>query len=271
MTIRLEISPGDHFDIAVKPFHTLTVEEHIRMYEQDDVDSGAGEMERAKNRIMRITGAPSRFVRYMTPNDVDKVLMAIEEQTNEHDRIHGALAKVNETLSKWADEHDGAEFKVEDAKQVMLDHGLFRDRFEVEGQEYTAPLVERAIHGKWIDLQGAMIAANESKDPESMSYVRALAIMMDGPDGEYPSQRQDESDAAHETRLREYIEARQRLFLHAPFVDVMGCAAFFFSKSHRFAALCAHNMRRFQSLLPPRTRPVLEIIPRDGNFLRSLM
>lgn len=265
MTIRLEIAPGDHFDVVVKPFHELTVADHIRLYESNELDEGATPLALVKNRIKRLTGAPERFVRAMGEKDADSVMTLLDEQTNAHDKAHKALQRVHETLSNWKDEHDGVDFTVEDARAVMQDHGLFKNWIQVGEETYLAPDVERSPFGKWIDLQEAMVAADSSKEAESMSYVRALAIMMEGKDGAFPVQGQDEADADYITRANEYQANRINTFKRAKWVDVMGCAAFFFSRSQRFAALCGHNMTRFRSLRPQAQEPVLRVIPKDGE------
>jgi len=267
MTIRLEIAPGDHFDVVVKPFHELTVADHIRLYESDHKDEGANELERAKNRLIRITGAPSRFIRYMSLEEVDRTFAAIEEQTNAHDGIHSQLAKVHEVLSRWKEEHEDADWTIEDARNVIQAHGIFNDRIEVEGRVFTAPLVEPSAFGKWIDLQDAMTTSDG--EPESESYVRSLAIMMEGDDGAYPVQANAESNDDYHARCDAYTAERRRLFTNAPWVDVMGCAAFFFSKSQRFAELCGHCMSRFQSLRKHKQRPERRIIPIGGVDVQS--
>lgn len=264
MTLRLTVAPGDHFNMVIKPFNELTVEEHIRLYESNAKDTGATPLDIAKNRLIRITGAPPRFIRFMSMEEVDKAFTFIEEQTNAHDHIHGQLAKVHETLKEWKKEHEDVEWTIDDARSVMEAHGIFKTEVTVEGKTYAAPLVEPSAFGKWLDLQEAMASDAENKAPESESYVRALVIMMEGQDGHYPVQTEHEDDNAYHARCNAYTAERRRLFTTAPWVDVMGCAAFFFSKSQRFAELCAHNMTLFRSLRRHQQRPERRVIPIGG-------
>lgn len=267
MTIRLEIAPGDHFDVTVPAFEELSVADHIRLFESNAKDEGSTPLEIAQNRLIRITGAPSRYIRYMTPKEVDECFGAIEAMMSDHLRTHSSLAKVMETLDKWEDEHEGKAWTLEDARQVMDGHGLFRQVIEVSGRSYTAPLIEQsATFGQWIDLQACM----GLEGPESESYVRACSIMMDGQDGKYPVQGPAESDHEYSTRVDAWTEQRRRDFTDARFVDVLGCAAFFFSSSERFAAICGHSMSSLARLIRPSSVPERTVIPSGGEWMRSL-
>lgn len=253
MTIRIELAPGDHHDITVKPFDQLTVEDHIRLYESNDEDHGSNPLEVVKARLVRMTGMPSRFVRAMNADEASRTMKAIDAQIRENDSTMDALAKVHETLEKWEEEHDGQAWTIFDAQQVMEGLGIFKDRITVGGKEFTAPDLAMATFGKWIDLSAAMSIPNAK---ESESFVRACAIMMDGPDGPYPTQRDDETDLAYADRCNAYTEERRALFTkEARFVDVLGCAAFFFSRSEHFAAITAHSMPSLQALRPHGQRP----------------
>jgi hypothetical protein len=251
--IRIEIAPGDHFDIEVKPFDQLTVADHIRLYESNDKDQGHSSLDLLKNRIIRMTGAPSRFIRHMKASEAEELMLVLDDQIKANDRTMSAMAKVNETLENWEKEHDGEAWTLADVQAIMEQHSLFRDRIEVDGKTFTAPLVEPSSFGKWIDLSAAMSIEGAK---ESESYVRACSIMMEGEDGPYPVQRDDETDAAYTMRCDAYTESRRSLFHdHARFVDVLGCAAFFFSKFERFAAICGHSMPSLQALMPRGPRP----------------
>lgn len=265
MKIRLTIAPGDHFDIEVKPFDELTVAEHIRIYEGNEQDTGYSPLDMAKNRLVRITGAPDRFIRFMSAREVDELTRVMNEQTAAQDRTLSTMAKVYETLDQWEKEHDGKPWTVADALAVLEGHSLFRGEITVEGRTYTAPLIEEtATFGQWIDLQAAMDL--KGMEAESMGYVRALAVFMQGEDGPYPVQRNDETDEDYRSRANAYTRQRMRDFQAARFIDVLGVAAFFFFRSERFAAICAHSMTRFQSLTRHSHDPTPKVIPTDGGL-----
>lgn len=265
MTIRIIITPGDHFDIEVKPFDELTVADHIRIYESDAKDTGYNNLDMAKNRLIRITGAPDRFIRFMSAKKVDELTRVMNEQTAAQDRTLSTMAKVYETLNAWEKEHEGKAWTVDDARAVLEDHRLFRGEITVEGRTYTAPkIMEDATFGQWIDLQAAMDL--KGMEAESMGYVRALSILMQGEDGPYPVQANDESDEAYRGRANAYVQQRHRDFLAARFIDVLGCAAFFFFNSERFAAICAHSMTRFQHLTRHSVEPTPKVIPTGGGL-----
>ena len=199
--IRLRLGPDDAFDIVVKPFDELTTADHIRIYESEAKDEGYNELDRTKNRLVRITGAPDRFIRFMRQHEVEELVRVINEQTAAQDRTLGTLAKVYETLNNWEKEHNGKAWTIDDARAVLEDHSLFTTTIEVNGRTYTAPLVEEATFGQWIDLQAAMDM--KGLEAESMGYVRALSILMQGEDGPYPVQANDESDADYRAFIRE--------------------------------------------------------------------
>ncbi len=265
--IRLRLGPDDAFDIVVKPFDELTTADHIRIYESEAKDEGYNELDRTKNRLVRITGAPDRFIRFMRQHEVEELVRVINEQTAAQDRTLGTLAKVYETLNNWEKEHNGKAWTLDDARAVLEDHSLFTTTIEVNGRTYTAPLVEEATFGQWIDLQSAMdVPGGEA---ESTSYVRALAVMMKAQDGPYPVQANEESDEAYRDRANAYTQQRRNDFMAAPFVKALGASAFFFSNSERFAAICAHNMSRLRSLTRHGAEPVRRVIPIDGDPTQS--
>jgi len=265
--IRLTIAEGDHHDIVVKPFDQLTVAEHIRIYENDSKDEGYNPLDTAKNRLVRITGAPDRFIRYMRSAEIDELVRVLDEQVTANNMVMGKLAKVRETLDAWEKEHNGQTWNLADARAVLEGHSLFTTTITVNGRTYTAPFVEEATFGQWIDLQSAMDVVGG--EPESMSYVRALAVMMTGEDGPYPVQENEENDTDYRTRANAYTQQRRADFLAAPFVEVLGAAAFFFSNSERFAAICAHSMSRLRSLTRHGAEPVRRVIPIGGGLMPS--
>lgn len=269
MTIRLTLGPGDSFDFEVKPFDALTCAEHIRIFETRPADEYLDpwpDAAKAKGMIQRYSGAPDRFIRHLSSAEVMEVMERINDANKENDRLSNVMRKVQDTLDGWAKEHDGKDWTLDDVIGVLEGHGIYRTRIEVNGRTYTAPVIEEsATFGQWIDLQEAMDVDNEVEGKgETMSYVRALSILMEGADGPYPVQGADETDAAYAQRTLDYTQQRQEDFLAAPFVDVLGVAAFFFSNSGHFAAICAHNMSNLTALLPRSVEPERRIMPRGG-------
>lgn len=259
MTIRLSIAPGDHYDFEVKPFEAITVADYIRIHQP--IPDGLTQLEADQEVLMRYSGAPSRYVRYMRQEEVGQALAHIIEVSKELSKAKSALDLVNETLGKWQEEHDGNEWTREDAKRLLEEASIFSDKITVDGQEYTAPDIENeASFGQWIDLQAQM----QVSGTESDSYVRAMSVMMVGPDGPYPVQGEFESDHAYTQRCGEYITKRSELFMRAPWVKAMGICAFFFSKSQRFAELTGHNTSLLNGWLSPRTKREPMVIPIGG-------
>jgi len=274
MKVRLTIAPGDSFDFTVKPFDTLTCAEHIRIFETRPADEYLDlwpDVSKAKGIIKRYSGAPDRFIRHLSSAEVKAVMERINDATKENDRLSNVMRKVQDTLDGWAKEHDGKDWTLDDVIGVLNGHGIYRSRIKVNGRIYTAPVIEEsATFGQWIDLQEAMDVDNEVEGKaETMSYVRALSVLMEGADGPYPVQGASETDAAYEQRTMAYTQQRREDFLAAPFVDVLGVAAFFFSNSGHFAAICAHNMSSLTALLPRSVEPVRRIIPRGGGLMPS--
>lgn len=262
-TIRLSLAPGDNYDFEVKPFDKITVAEYIRI--TAPMPEGLSPLQHRQETLQRYTGAPSRFIRYMSMDEVDRALGQIDLVTKQLGDATNAMNRVNETLKNWQKEHDGKEWDQNDARKVIEQMGLFCTSIEVEGQTFTAPMVETACFGRWIDLQAQMNVSTS----ESESYVRALSAMMDGPDGPYPVQREHESDYDYDQRATNYTQERQRLFMDAPWVKVMGCAAFFFSRSQRFAAITGHSMKHLNSLLSPKIKRERIVIPSAGAYMPS--
>jgi hypothetical protein len=266
MILRIEIAPDDFYEGKLKTFDDLTVADFITMVEFKE-DEHQNPLERDRDRIMRFSGAPKRFVSHMTLSEVDEALGVINRTLEERNEIARRLHEVNTTFDKWAEEHSGSDYTVEDAQGVFEQFGLFRDSITIDGQTFTAPQVEVSAYGKWIDLQGSMDKVKD--EAESLSYVEALSIMMEGEDGPYPVQGKHETDAAYGDRCYKYTDKRKALFMQCRWIDVMGIAAFFFAKWERFALITGHNMTRFRSLSQHRKRPERQVIPSDGEFLPS--
>ena len=264
MTLRLTIAPGDHFDFEIKPFSEYTVADYMRIMDSP-VDETLNPFERRCADLIRHTDAPLRFVRSMSLEQVDEALAVIDQVTKEKDGAQHALHKVHETLASWAEEHDGQEWNYLDAQNILQDLGVFKERIEVGGKVYTAPLVEPSSFGKWIDLQAAM----DAEQTETESYVRACAIMVEGDDGPYPVQGEHQSDAHYAEQCDAYTQERRRLLTEARWVDVMGCAAFFFSKWPRFAEVTGHNMPNLNRLLSPKTKRTRMDFPDVGALMQS--
>lgn len=259
MTIRLTLAPGDHYDFEVKPFEALTAADYIRINEP--MPEGLSPMEQSQELLMRYSGAPTRIIRIMRPHEVDAALAHINEVTRSISKAKDAMDKVHETLKNWADEHNGQHWTSADAKELLDQMGLFRDTITVEGKTFTAPDIENEAHfGQWIDLQAQMDVSTS----ESESYVRSLAIMMVGDDGPYPVQGEFEGDLQYNERRDAYTKERNRLFMASPWIDCMGIAAFFFSRSQRFALITGHNMNLLNAWLSPKSRPERQVIPSGG-------
>lgn len=263
MTVRLTIAPGDHYDFEIKPFEAMTVADNIRI--NAPMPEGLAPLQEEQEVLQRYSNAPTRYIRCMKMHEVQAVLKHINEVTKAMQASDDALSKVKETLAKWEEEHEGKEWTREDAQEVLKSHGLFRDTITVEGKTFTAPLVEEGDYGQLLDLERQMHASKS----EAESYVRALSIMMEGDDGKYPVQRDGESDTAYANRCDARSQERQRLFMAAPWIEVMGIAAFFFSRSQHFAAICGHNMKLLNSWLSPKTKREPIVIPSVGDLMQS--
>ena len=264
-TLRITIADGDHYDVSLTPFDKMPVRDFIRLAESED-EQGGTQLERDKNRLIRITGAPERFIRYMLPEEVERTYRYVEEILTRSQENAGRLSKVHETLAGWHEAH-GRDWTVDEARAVMEDLGLFRPTITVNEEEFSAKPLGKASYGQWIDLEAAV---HELKDsPESELYVRSLAIMMHGQDGSYPVQDRDEQDAEYENRCEVYTKRRHVLFMGAPWVDVMGCAAFFFFNDQRYAAICNPSMTRFRNLSAPSPSVGQRIMPSDGEPMLS--
>ena len=270
MKIRLTLGPGDSYDFEVKPFDQLTTSDYIRIFEpqtESEYQDVWPDVAKAKGAIKRYSGAPDRFIRFLSSAEVKAVMEMITDANKENDRLANTMRKVHETLDGWAKEHDGKDWTIDDAIHVLEGHGIYRKEITVNERTYTAPNIEEhATFGQWIDLQAAM---DNDGDKEASSYVAALAIMMEGEDGRYPVQANEETDNDYEARAVAYTQRRREDFLAAPFIEVMGVSAFFFSKSGHFAAICAHSMSSLLALLPRSVEPVRRVIPSDGGHTLS--
>jgi len=269
MTLRLTLSDTEHYNVTVKPFDELSVSEYITLAEEQANYGDVSDLHTAMMTIHRFTGCPLEVIYHQSPETVAHILRAIHDQVFSRDDFMDRFNKVHEALSKWEEEHEGNAYTKADAQALMEQFTLFRDRIEVDGRVWTAPDPEFAPFGKWVDLQGAMNKHEARADGlESEAYVAALSAMMVGDDGPFPIQGKL-SDEQYNAKTEAYMEARREVFMRAKWVDVMGCAAFFFSKSQRFAGLTSASMSRFQNLQPHRTKPVLRIIPSVGASTSS--
>lgn len=258
-----------HYDTDIKPFHELSVSEYITLAEAHVNYESTEDLAVAMETIYRFTGVPKEVVREQSVDTIIDILRYIHDQVFSRDDFMERFNKVHEALSKWEEEHEGNAYTKADAQALMEQFTLFRDRIEVDGRVWTAPDPEFAPFGKWVDLQGAMNKHEARADGlESEAYVAALSAMMVGDDGPFPVQG-TLSDEEYNAKTEAYMEARREVFMRAKWVDVMGCAAFFFSKSQRFAGLTSASMSRFQNLQPHRTKPVLRIIPSVGASTSS--
>lgn len=261
--LRITIAEGDYFDCHFPPFEQLSVADHIRIFEGKE-EEGLTPLDTAKNRLVRITGAPERFIRHLTEKEVERANEYVSTCIGSHNDKLGAMATVNDTLEKWKEEHDGKDWTAEDAKTLVESLGIFRPSITHNSKTYTAIPLGGTYYGQWIDLQHAVAELKDA--PESELYARALAILMHGEDGSYPVQGNDESDHDYSKRANAYTHSRIQFFLSAPWVDVMGCAAFFFSNVDDFALICSHSMKLFRSLRGRNLRPERRVIPIGGEF-----
>lgn len=251
--------PANIKEVVLVPFDQLTVEEHVRIFERDAEDEGGTPLLTARNRLARVLGIETRWVSVMSMAEVDDAFTFVQGWYDQNNGLRERMAKVHETLEDFENAHERP-FNSKDVAAVMADFQLFRDSLTVDGRTFRAPhnIEAESCFGQWIDLQEAMTV----EQPESEAYIRALAIMMVEDGGEaWPSDAE---------ALRAFIVDRTALFRKAAFVDALGCAAFFFSRSERFAVLCGFRMTRFQSLLRPASEPTSRVIPSDSALTQSL-
>ena len=258
---------GTVYYVTVKPFEQLTCREFIRVtgYKPGPNDS---DLKIQRDMFIAYTGAPGRFVNVMSIDEAERAVKAIKTYLESLGAHRTAKAKVDETLANWAKEHDEKEWTIQDASDVLKEHGIFRDTITAKGETFTAPMVEVSDFGRWISLQAEMNISQS--EPES--YCRACAVMMDGQDGRFPvlgEHNPRETDAEYETRGGEYIARRAGLMMDAPYVEVLGCAAFFFSKSQRFAEITGHNMSLLNGWLSPKSKREPNVIPSGGVLMPS--
>lgn len=270
MTVRLTIAPGDHHDIELVPFDQLTVEQHIRIFETVKDETKADYLQRA-------FGVPERFARVMRPHEIDRVSEFFEGWIRDNDGRLKALANVHDTMRDFAEAH-GRGWTLEEAKSILQAQGLYRERIEVAGRTFVAPqrIDVETQAGQWADLEDALNVDDglpiEQRATESETYVKTLAILMrEEVDGKlafgYPAQGKEESDQEFSERLTAWVLDRRSMFMRATWVDVMGCAAFFFSKSDYCALYTSHRWTLFRGLIRPQmqqapkgTRSAMEAI-----------
>lgn len=254
--IRLEIAEDDHHIIDLKPFDALTVEEHIRLFEAgSDEETDAEYMQRALL-------LPQRFARVMRRDETERVASIIAQWHAQNNGLVEAMRKVSDSLSDF-ENANGRPWSFDDAKAIMEAHGVFRSSITIEGRTFAAPdrIDIESTAGQWADLEDALNVDEEApkhqRETESATYVKALAILMRevNADGSkqmgYPAQGKDESDDAFAERLGQWIMDRRALFMRAPWIEVMGCAAFFFAKSNYCALYTSRRWSLFRGLLRP--------------------
>lgn len=268
--LRITIAEGDHHDIELLPFDKISTRDFIRIAETDDTE-GTSDLSKEKATLIRVTNAPERFIRYMTDEELGLAYQYVTEvlqSSNDHSR---KLGQVQETLDKWEQEH-GTMWTMADAKDVLTDFGIFRPSITVHAgtdneETFDARPLNNTIYGQWIDLEATV---HDMQDrPESELYVRALSTLMHGQDGRYPVQGRDEEDEEYDQRRTIYTQRRNALFMGAPWVDVMGCAAFFFFNEQRFAEITARSMTRFRNLSGRNWNAGQRIIPEGGVSIQS--
>jgi hypothetical protein len=129
------------------------------------------------------------------------------------------------------------------------------------------------------DLEAAMAVDDDVPEhlrtTETESYVKTLSILMREQDIDgsklpgYPAQAKDESPDDYGTRLGEYLTERRALFMRSPWVDVMGCAAFFFSKSQYCALYTSLRWNLLRVLTRQQTWPEPRGLQNAGEAISS--
>lgn len=248
---RLEIAPGDHFDVVLKPYSELTVEEHVRIFEE--------EVEETKQDYLhRAFGVPKRFARVMKPHEVDMAIERSKQWMEQNDARLRSMREVIDTLKDFQTANERP-WTLKDAREILEQHGIYRDRIEAEGRTFIAPknIDLDTSAGQWSDLEEAMIAdkrlPEDQRPPESLNYCKVLSILMQevtdaGVEVHYPAQHSDESDNEYGARLGRWLVDREALFRRCRWVDVAGVAAFFFSRSDYARMFTSHRWTLFQEL-----------------------
>ena len=263
MTIRLEIAPGDHFDIAVKPFEELTARDYIRIFEKGPDDPLK---ETPREVLQRVFNVPERFARIMTPDEIGQVLTTYVDWHKGKFEASDRMKALQDTLKDIEQAHK-RKATLAEVREALEQHRIFRDRIEVDGRVFIAPerIDTEANAGQWGDLEAAMAVDDEQPEhlraTETETYVKALSILMREQDIDgtklpgYPAQEKEETADAYTVRLGEYLTARRSLFMRSKWIDVMGVAAFFFSKS-QYCAL--YTSRRWNLLRALTKQPKLQ-------------
>lgn len=269
MTIRLEIAPGDHFDVTVKPFEDLTAADYIRIFEKGPEDPTK---ETPREVLQRVFGVPERFARIMTPDEIEQVLTTFVDWHKGNFAASERMAALKDMLKDIEQAHK-RKATLAEIREALEQHRIFRDRIEVDGRVFIAPerIDIEATAGQWGDLEAAMAVDDEQPEhlraTETETYVKTLSILMREQDIDgtklpgYPAQGKDETAEEYTVRLGDYLTERRALFMRAPWVDVMGVAAFFFSKS-KYCAL--YTSQRWNLLRELMRQPKL---PEPRGFL----
>jgi hypothetical protein len=282
MPIIIDEAANDIFDVIIPSFHHMTTAEHLRICDKET------DGETVHERLLRITGAKERFIKYMKLPEAEGALNAIEVfMTNRFD-VLSTLNKAKETLDNWEKEHEGKVFTVDDARDVLMQHGVLREWIETPSGYYKVIDVDKdATFGQWVDL--TTIIGTKRDAHETEVYVDALAHILEGPypvraAGEdddtfmaraskmiprYPVERDDETAFEYEVRRERYLQGKRNDMLAARYIDVIGAAAFFFTRSERFAHLLAPVCPRLLQLRPQWKRPEVLNLPDVGDLIRS--
>ena len=239
----------DYVDLPWKPFHELTVAEHIKIYETPDPtfpDTPRGELERLKHTCEKI-GVPSRVTMVMRKHELEAMIDMHNAWNRDNDLAVGSLAKVHQAMEDFA-EANGKDWVISDAKEAMQRFSIFRDSITVQGRTFKAPeLIDRdTTTGQWLELIGIFESFGTS--PESELYARCCGTLMMEEGERWPIQGKDEDTDTFNTRFEEWRVPRDGMFTKAPWVEVMGCAAFFFCNSERFRLVTATSLPRFRTI-----------------------
>lgn len=249
--IRLEIIPGDHHDVLLVPFEALTVNEIIRVCETPSIepvsDSEWAKFQARKDELMRALDIPRRFIQFANVDEVKEFEDIYEGWMKKNRGYVTALGDVHKEMEGFQDANDRA-WTIEDAREAMQRHGIYSDTITINGEVYKAPenLDRATFIGQWSNLED--ICQRAETKTESELYAQACATLMMREGERWPGQGKDEDRDAFNARFLKWYEDRLALFMDAPWVSVMGCAAFFFSNSQQFRAIMATYLPRFRTI-----------------------
>lgn len=268
--IRIELAPDDVFEMEVVPFAQLSVADHIRIYETPEEDaprSSSPFMQQfaLKQSIAKRMGIPYRFVMAMKLSELEGLVQTYSRWTKENDPITKSLNTVFDTLKDFK-EANQREWGVNDAREIMHQHGIFRSEVTINGEVYRAPasLDGDTLAGQWVELLDTFSA--HQGQPESEMYARACGTLMLKEGEKWPTMGKGETAEEFNERFLAWRLPRDKVFMNAPWVEVMGCAAFFFLHSMQFAAITAHSLTRFTILRPSLSEPEVINMPSSSEL-----